>query len=235
MIPVVCVMEWILHNKHYTREVKMSVVVVVIGVGVCTVTDVKVNAKGFVCACVAVLSTSLQQISIGSLQKKYSIGSFELLSKTAPIQALSLLLLGPFVDYYLNGKFISNYKWSSGAILFILLSCSLAVFCNVSQYLCIGRFSAVSFQVLGHMKTVCVLTLGWLLFDSELTFKNIMGMMIAVIGMVIYSWAMEVGKQSTSKITSHTKNSLTEEEIRLLKEGVENTPVKDIELGESKA
>ena len=62
MIPVVCVMEWILHSKHYTREVKMAVVVVVVGVGVCTVTDVKVNAKGFICACVAVLSTSLQQI-----------------------------------------------------------------------------------------------------------------------------------------------------------------------------
>lgn len=62
MIPVVCVMEWILHSKHYAKEVKMAVVVVVIGVGVCTVTDVKVNAKGFLCACVAVLSTSLQQI-----------------------------------------------------------------------------------------------------------------------------------------------------------------------------
>jgi len=59
---VVCVMEWILHSKHYSREVKMAVVVVVMGVGVCTVTDVKVNAKGFLCACVAVFSTSLQQI-----------------------------------------------------------------------------------------------------------------------------------------------------------------------------
>ena len=62
MIPVVCVMEWILHNKHYSKEVKTAVVVVVIGVGVCTVTDVKVNLKGFLCACIAVLSTSLQQI-----------------------------------------------------------------------------------------------------------------------------------------------------------------------------
>ncbi|THG03205.1 hypothetical protein TEA_009732 [Camellia sinensis var. sinensis] len=172
------------------------------------------------------------QESIGSLQEKYSIGSFELLSKTAPIQSFSLLVLGPIIDYYLSGKFIGSYKMSSGAILFILLSCSLAVFCNVSQYLCIGRFSAVSFQVLGHMKTVCVLTLGWLLFDSELTFKNIMGMLIAVIGMIIYSWAMEAEKQSNTKITSQTKNSLTEEEIRLLKVGVENTPVKDIELGD---
>ncbi|KAG8369317.1 hypothetical protein BUALT_Bualt15G0138700 [Buddleja alternifolia] len=180
--------------------------------------------------------------SIGSLQKKYSIGSFELLSKTAPIQACSLLVLGPIIDYYLSGKLILDYKFASGAILFILLSCSLAVFCNVSQYLCIGRFSAVSFQVLGHMKTVCVLTLGWLLFDSELTFKNIMGMIIAVIGMIIYSWAMEVEKQQHAKITPHSKNSLTEEEIRLLKEGMETAiaspppppplPLKkDIELG----
>ncbi|CAH9079844.1 unnamed protein product [Cuscuta europaea] len=234
MIPVVCVMEWIIHSKHYTREIKMAVVVVVIGVGVCTVTDVKINAKGFLCACVAVLSTSLQQISIGSLQKKYSIGSFELLSRTAPIQAASLLVFGPFVDYFLSGNLILDYKYSSGAIFFILLSCSLAVFCNISQYLCIGRFSAVSFQVLGHMKTVCVLTLGWLLFDSELTMKNIMGMLTAVVGMVIYSWAVELEKASNAKITPTSKHSLTEEELRLLKEGMENDPIKDNELGDSK-
>ncbi|KAL7207145.1 hypothetical protein ACSBR2_019765 [Camellia fascicularis] len=234
MIPVVCIMEWILHSKHYTREVKMAVAVVVVGVGVCTVTDVNVNAKGFVCSVVAVLSTSLQQISIGSLQKKYSIGSFELLSKTAPIQALSLLLLGPLIDYYLTGKFISNYSLSSSAFFFILLSCSLAVFCNVSQYLCIGRFSAVSFQVLGHMKTVCVLSLGWLLFDSIITLKNILGMALAVIGMIIYSWAVEVEKQADSKTMPHMKNSLSEEDIKLLKAGLEETAVKDVELGDSK-
>ncbi|KAA8535903.1 hypothetical protein F0562_028381 [Nyssa sinensis] len=232
MIPVVCVMEWILHSKHYTREVKMAVMVVVVGVGVCTVTDVKVNAKGFFCACVAVFSTSLQQISIGSLQKKYSIGSFELLSKTAPIQAISLLVIGPFIDYFLGGQFISNYNLSSGAFFFILLSCSLAVFCNISQYLCIGRFSAVSFQVLGHMKTVCVLTLGWLLFDSELTLKNILGMAIVAIGMVIYSWAVEVAKQADSKTIPDVKDSLSDEDIKLL--GMEETAVKDVELGESK-
>ncbi|CAL9104104.1 unnamed protein product [Musa textilis] len=233
MIPVVCVMEWILHGKQYSKEVKMAVAVVVVGVGVCTVTDVRVNAKGFVCACAAVVSSSFQQISIGSLQKKYAIGSFELLSKTAPMQALSLLFLGPIIDYCLSGKSILKYQFSPGAIIFILLSCLLAVFCNVSQYLCIGRFSAVSFQVLGHMKTVCVLVLGWLLFDSELTLKNILGMAIAVIGMVVYSWAVELEKQAKAKFLS--KTSLTEEDIRLLEDAVESASVKDVELGETKA
>lgn len=82
------------------------------------------------------------------------------------------------------------------------------------------------------MKTVCVLTLGWLLFDSELTVKNIMGMVIAVIGMIIYSWAMEAEKKSNEKTSHHAKNSLTEEEIRLLTAGIDKIPLKDIEVGE---
>ncbi|MBA0726813.1 hypothetical protein Golax_002613, partial [Gossypium laxum] len=173
MIPVVCVMEWILHGKQYSSKVKVAVMVVVVGVGVCTVTDVKVNAQGFLCAFVAVLSTSLQQI------------------------------------------------------FFILVSCSLAVFCNISQYLCIGRFSAVSFQVLGHMKTVCVLTLGWLLFDSELTFKNILGMAIAVLGMVLYSWAVEADKAAPlpKHGSDHVKLLLKQHEV----DG--SSPIKDVELG----
>ncbi|KAG0450626.1 hypothetical protein HPP92_026842 [Vanilla planifolia] len=232
MIPVVCVMEWILHNKHYSKEVKLTVLVVVVGVGICTVTDVKVNGKGFLCAFIAVISTSFQQISIGSLQKKYSIGSFELLSKTAPIQALSLLLLGPIIDYYLNGKFVLNFKFSSASIFFILLSCTRRLLQH--QPIPLHRsFSAVSFQVLGHMKTVCVLTLGWLLFDSQMTLKNIMGIVLAVVGMVVYSWAVEVEKQAKFKIAL-TKTSLTEEEILLMKEGMDKS-IKDVELGETNA
>ncbi|XP_074358445.1 UDP-rhamnose/UDP-galactose transporter 3-like [Apium graveolens] len=170
---------------------------------------------------------------IGSLPKKYSIGSFELLSNTAPIQAVSLLILGPFIDYSLSGNNILQYSLSYGFFVFLFLSCSLAVFCNISQYLCIGRFSAVSFQVLGHMKTVCVLVLGWVLFDSVLTFKNIMGMVIAVVGMVIYSWAVELEKQSKIA-THHVKSNLTDEDVRLLKEGVEHTGLEVTEIEQSK-
>ncbi|TVU38203.1 hypothetical protein EJB05_11560 [Eragrostis curvula] len=273
MIPVVCFMEWVLNSKHYTTKVISAVVVVAAGVGICTVTDVEVNAKGFICACVAVFCTSLQQIvsffpyspsscldifpphcaflfricrmivvgastiicnTIGSFQKKYNIGSFELLSKTAPIQAISLIILGPFVDYYLNGRSLLNYNFSGGAIFFILLSCSLAVFCNMSQYLCIGRFSATSFQVLGHMKTVCVLILGWILFDSALTVKNILGMLLAVMGMVVYSWAIESEKKATTSIPRNKSDMLDGEDVPL-KARVSGLPPVDLEEGDLKS
>ncbi|XP_024367862.1 UDP-rhamnose/UDP-galactose transporter 1 isoform X2 [Physcomitrium patens] len=228
MIPTVSVLEWLIHSKTYTREVKTAIFVVMIGVGVCTVTDVSVNLKGFLAALTAVISTSLQQIYIGALQKKHSCGSFELLSKTAPIQAASLIVLGPYVDYFLNGRNILDYTYTSGAILFIMLSCFLAVFCNISQYLCIGRFSAVTFQVLGHMKTVCVLLLGWILFDSVLTGKNLMGMFMAVVGMITYSWAVEHAKTQAAKTTTvkHLEPNASEEEVSTLLKG-------DLELGKT--
>ncbi|XP_008235920.1 PREDICTED: UDP-galactose transporter 2-like [Prunus mume] len=217
MVPVVCVMEWILHGKQFSRGAKMAVVMVIVGVSISTVTDVKVNAKGFLCACVAVLCTSLHQILIGSLQKKYSIGSFELLTKTTPMQALSLLFLCPFIDFYLTGKHLSNYKFSSGAFIFLLLSCSIAVFCKVSLYLCIGRFSASSFQVLGHMKTICVMTLAWLLFDSKLSLKNFLGMALAAMGMIAYTWAVEAEKGATnSKSHRNTKDKISGEVMKPL-------------------
>lgn len=105
----------------------------------------------------------------------------------------------------------------------------------MSQYLCIGRFSAVSFQVLGHMKTVCVLILGWILFDSALTSKNILGMMLAVLGMIIYSWAVESDKQANMKVNLLSRVEQLEEDTSLLKNRANGIEARDVELGQTKS
>ncbi|MBA0589330.1 hypothetical protein Gorai_018084, partial [Gossypium raimondii] len=121
------------------------------------------------------------------LQRKHSLGSFDLLGHTAPVQAASLLLAGPFVDYWLTEKKVYAYNYTTISMFFIILSCTIAVGTNLSQFICIGRFTAVSFQVLGHMKTILVLILGFLFFGKEgLNLHVILGMVIAVAGMIWY-------------------------------------------------
>lgn len=61
MIPVSCLLEMVFDKIRYSRDTKLSIGLVLVGVGVCTVTDVSVNTKGFVAAFVAVWSTALQQ------------------------------------------------------------------------------------------------------------------------------------------------------------------------------
>ena len=43
------------------------------------------------------------------------------------------------------------------------------------------------FQVLGHVKTVAVLAIGWLFFDSAVTMKMTAGAGCALCGMILYS------------------------------------------------
>ncbi|KAL6509843.1 UDP-rhamnose/UDP-galactose transporter 6 [Orobanche gracilis] len=187
MIPVSCLLEVVFDKIRYSRDTKLSILIVLLGVAVCTVTDVSVNAKGFIAALIAVWSTSLQQYYVHFLQRKYSLTSFNLLGHTAPAQAASLLLLGPFLDYWLTNKRIDAYEFHLPSVVFMILSCTIAVGTNLSQFICIGRFTAVSFQVLGHMKTILVLILGFLFFGKEgLNSQVVVGMVIAVIGMVWY-------------------------------------------------
>ncbi|XP_074309727.1 UDP-rhamnose/UDP-galactose transporter 6-like [Silene latifolia] len=187
MIPVSCLLEIVLDKVRYSRDTKLSIGLVLVGVGVCTVTDVSVNTKGFVAAFIAVWSTSLQQYYVHHLQKKYSLSSFNLLGHTAPVQAVSLLTVGPFLDYWLTGKRIDAFNYTAPSVFFITLSCTIAIGTNLSQFICIGRFTAVSFQVLGHMKTILVLILGFIFFGKEgLNLHVVLGMIIAVLGMIWY-------------------------------------------------
>ncbi|MED6193278.1 UDP-rhamnose/UDP-galactose transporter 5 [Stylosanthes scabra] len=187
MIPVSCLFEIVFDKIRYSRDTKLSILVVLIGVSVCTVTDVSVNSRGFIAASIAVWSTALQQYYVHYLQRKYSLSSFNLLGHTAPAQAGTLLLVGPFLDYWLTNNRIDKFEFNFGATMFILLSCTIAVGTNLSQFICIGRFTAVSFQVLGHMKTILVLVMGFFFFGrDDLNLHVILGMAIAVFGMIWY-------------------------------------------------
>ncbi|XP_042412961.1 UDP-rhamnose/UDP-galactose transporter 6-like [Zingiber officinale] len=187
IIPVLCLLEVVFDKIRYSRATKLSILVVLIGVAICTITDVSVNGRGMIAATIAVWSTALQQYYVHFLQRKYSLGSFNLLGHTAPAQAASLLVLGPFLDYWLTGKRVDTFGYSVTTVFFIILSCTIAIGTNLSQFICIGRFTAVSFQVLGHMKTILVLILGFFFFGKEgLNLHVVFGMILAVVGMIWY-------------------------------------------------
>ncbi|XP_059631535.1 UDP-rhamnose/UDP-galactose transporter 6-like isoform X2 [Cornus florida] len=218
MIPVSCFLEVVLDKIRYSRDTKLSIAVVLLGVAVCTVTDVSVNGRGFIAAFIAVWSTSMQQYYVSFLQRKYSLSSFNLLGHTAPAQAASLLLIGPFLDYWLMNKRVDTFDYHIASVMLIVLSCTIAVGTNLSQFICIGRFTAVSFQVLGHMKTILVLILGFLFFGKEgLNLQVVLGMVVAIVGMIWYGNASSKpgGKERRSHSFSSSKQQKLSESSEL--------------------
>ncbi|KAH9691878.1 UDP-rhamnose/UDP-galactose transporter 6 [Citrus sinensis] len=144
MIPVSCLLEVVLDKIRYSRDTKLSIAVVLLGVGVCTVTDVSVNARGFIAALIAVWSTSIQQYYVHHLQRKYSLTSFNLLGHTAPAQAATLLVIGPFLDNWLTDKRIYAYDYNIASVVSTSGSVALCWKLNCSfKYLYINLFLLV--------------------------------------------------------------------------------------------
>lgn len=208
-IPAVCVIEMIFLGRKVSWRMTRAIAVVMFGVGVATVRETSMNFWGTIVAIIAVLSTSVQQILVSQLQTEYAITSNELLARTAPLMAVAMLTVGPFMDQALTGDFVTDYYLTREALLFLSLSCSLAIWVNISQYMCIGTFSALSFQVIGHVKTVFIFFFGWLFFSIPVTWNNVIGGSIAIAGISYYSHiaTSEKMKSEKEKLARRTSES----------------------------
>ena len=110
--------------------------------------------------------------------------------------------MGPFLDRYITGDWVHAYAWSRASAFLAVASCIAAVGVNVSQFACLGRFSAVSYQVLGHSKTITVLVGGWAIFGDVITARQALGMLLAVAGMVGYGVASSAAAAASTPAAS---------------------------------
>ena len=60
----------------------------------------------------------------------------------------------------------------------------------------IGKTSPVTYQVLGHLKTFLVLAFGFILLHNPFSWKNILGILISILGLGLYSYFCVVENQS---------------------------------------
>jgi len=60
-----------------------------------------------------------------------------------------LLLAGPFIDKLVSKAWVLDYNFTVPGAQCLAMSCGVAILVNISQFMCLGRFSAISFQVSG--------------------------------------------------------------------------------------
>ncbi|KAJ8437278.1 hypothetical protein Cgig2_010103 [Carnegiea gigantea] len=188
IIPCTVFLETVFLNKKFSRSVQGSLAVLLVGVGIATVTDLQLNALGSFLSFLAVVTTCIAQIMTNTIQKKFKVSSTQLLYQSSPYQATTLLIFGPFLDKLLTNQNVFAFKYTSQVLFFIILSCLISVSVNFSTFLVIGKTSPVTYQVLGHLKTCLVLAFGYVLLRDPFSWRNILGILIALVGMILYSY-----------------------------------------------
>ncbi|GMG98806.1 hypothetical protein Nepgr_000646 [Nepenthes gracilis] len=188
IIPFTVLLETLFLGKQFSRKIKLSLFILLLGVGIASVTDLQLNFLGSILSILAIITTCVGQILTNTMQKRLNVSSTQLLYQSAPFQAAVLFVSGPLLDQCLTHQNVFAFKYSAIVTGVIVLSCILSVSVNFSTFLVIGKTSPVTYQVLGHLKTCLVLAFGYTLLHDPFTHRNIIGITIAVFGMALYSY-----------------------------------------------
>ncbi|XP_020585796.1 uncharacterized membrane protein At1g06890-like isoform X1 [Phalaenopsis equestris] len=222
IIPCTVLLETLFFRKTFSKSIQLSLVILLLGVGIATVTDLQLNFLGSVLSLLAVITTCIAQIMTNNIQKRFKVTSTQLLYQSCLYQALTLVSAGPFVDWLLTHQNVFAFKYTPQVVIFVVLSCLISVSVNFSTFLVIGKTSPVTYQVLGHLKTCLVLAFGYVLLHDPFSWRNILGILIALIGMILYSYNCHI----------HNQQKLVEPPV-LMSQVKESDPLIDIEVSAS--
>ncbi|XP_031265713.1 UDP-xylose transporter 3 isoform X2 [Pistacia vera] len=235
IIPCTVLLETIFFRKQFSRSIQFSLAILLVGVGIATVTDLQLNVLGSVMSLLAVITTCVAQIMTNTIQKKFKVSSTQLLYQSCPYQAMTLFIVGPFLDGLLTNQNVFAFKYTPQVLFFIVLSCLISVSVNFSTFLVIGKTSPVTYQVLGHLKTCLVLAFGYVLLHDPFSWRNILGILIAVVGMVLYSYCCTLDSQQKANEAATQLPQVKESEsdplisvekgTGIINEGVAKAPV----------
>ncbi|CAL9047366.1 unnamed protein product, partial [Musa banksii] len=202
IIPCTVFLETAFLGKKFSRSIQLSLSILLLGVGIATVTDLQLNLLGSVLSLLAIITTCIAQIMTNTIQKKFKVSSTQLLYQSSPYQALTLFVSGPFLDGLLTNQNVFAFNYTPQVLVFIVFSCLISVSVNFSTFLVIGKTSPVTYQVLGHLKTCLVLTFGYVLLHDPFSWRNIFGILVAIVGMVLYSYLCTIEGQQRAREAS---------------------------------
>uniref|UniRef100_A0A7S0SRB9 Sugar phosphate transporter domain-containing protein n=1 Tax=Mantoniella antarctica TaxID=81844 RepID=A0A7S0SRB9_9CHLO len=179
-------------EKLPSPAVSMALVLLLGGIGAATVSDVQLNPLGAFFGVASTTCVCFVTVLTNTLQKTHELTSFQMLLNVAPVEGIMLLVIGPVWDYWVVGATAyRDYQWSVPAARTVLGTCALAVGVNGATFFLLGKTSPVSYQVMGHLKTVLVLGGGFLLFDTDASLNNIVGVGMAFMGCLIYAFVKD--------------------------------------------
>ncbi|KAJ6395342.1 hypothetical protein OIU77_020576 [Salix suchowensis] len=161
IIPFTVLLETLFLKKQFSQKIKLSLFVLLAGVGIASVTDLQLNFVGTVLSLLAIITTCVGQILTSTIQKRLNVSSTQLLYQSAPFQAAILFVSGP------SSRPIPHQK----------------------ERLCTQIFFSSPGVHHPFMHHICVRELQHIHgYRQDLTMRNIIGILVAIFGMGLYSY-----------------------------------------------
>ncbi|TVY71397.1 Solute carrier family 35 member E3 [Lachnellula suecica] len=201
LTPSTAILNFVLYRATIPRAAALALIPVCLGVGITSYYDTKpppasgadgeskivatTSTIGIFFALSGVFASSVYTVLIAAYHKKLQMSSSQLLFNQAPISSLLLFLTVPFVDHIPVLSIVPGYRWAM-----ILMSGAFAALINISQFFIVAGSGPVSSTVVGHLKTVSIVGLGWAFSGRGVGDASAGGVVMTVGGIIGYSYIM---------------------------------------------
>ena len=191
-IPVIVLANYVIYSKKTPFRTLCCLAVLLCGIALFSVNDVTINLLGSIYAVIAVCFTTASQMSTNVYSNRFQVFGSAMQHITAipmiVFAGISTLCLETFGE-----KSFLKHDYQPVEIILILLTGLLAVGANIAAFALIGKTSAVTYQVVGHAKTILIFAIGLIFIDrndgatKEQTIKKIIGLLFGLGGTITYT------------------------------------------------
>ncbi|KAJ6391645.1 hypothetical protein OIU77_025589 [Salix suchowensis] len=189
------VLQWLVWRKYFDWQIWASLIPIVGGILLTSVTELSFNMFGFCAALFGCLATSTKTILAESLLHGYKFDSINTVYYMAPFATMILVLPAMLVE----GSGVINWFYTHESVwpaLIIIFSSGVLAFClNFSIFYVIHSTTAVTFNVAGNLKVAVAVLVSWLIFHNPISYMNAVGCAITLVGCTFYGYVRHMLSQ----------------------------------------
>lgn len=206
-LPMTAALQAILFGQRHGKPVVISLVPVAVGVGLNAFGDLRFNMAGLVFGVAGAVAAAWYLTLAAEQQQRVRQSPGQLLEGQLrfALPALAFLAL-VFEPPWLGPRGLLARKWPARDAALLVGSSLVGCLLTLSMQWLLGRTSALTYQVLGHVKMCVTLIACAIVFDEQLKPLQQVGVVLTMCGAMLYT-AFKVREQQSSAPTGARNNN----------------------------
>uniref|UniRef100_UPI00398F6CFF solute carrier family 35 member E2A-like n=1 Tax=Pristiophorus japonicus TaxID=55135 RepID=UPI00398F6CFF len=203
------IMSRLILGEYTGLWVHMSLMPIMGGLALCTVTEISFNMLGFLAALSTNIMDCLQNVFSKKLLSgdKYKFSPPELQFYTSAAAVLMLIPAWIFLmDIPVLGKSQESFIFSQDIVILLLIDGILFHIQSVTAYALMGKISPVTFSVASTVKHALSIWLSVIIFSNKITAYSAFGTGLVIVGVFLYNRARQYQQEKIQALVSCINN-----------------------------